>query len=186
MPCFQRTFFARKGEQMFCVGDSVIYPTHGLAEIEAIEEKNVLGSKTFFYVLRVQNKDMSVLVPTGNEEKIGLRAIIEPEEVPHIVTILRERPSAQTTYWHQRYSENYQKMKTGSIFETAKVFRDLLIIKREKKLSVKETRMMENAKELIISEIAYALACSKDDAEKMVLNAIETNPNVRFPQPHFQ
>ncbi|MBN2385033.1 CarD family transcriptional regulator [bacterium] len=167
---------------MFCVGDSVIYPTHGLAEVEAIEEKNVLGSKTFFYVLRVQNKEMSVLVPTGNEEKIGLRAIIDASEIPGIISIMKEPPSAQTTYWHQRYSENYQKMKTGSIFETAKVFRDLIIIKREKKLSVKETRMMENAKELIISEIAYALACAKEEAERMVLAAIETNPSLKLTQ----
>jgi len=164
---------------MFSVGESVIYPTHGLAEVEAIEERNVLGNRTYFYVLRIQNKDMSVLVPTGNEERIGLRAIIDPLQVPTIFEILKEEPSSQTTYWHQRYSENYQKMKTGSIFETARVFRDLILIKKEKKLSVKETRMMENAKELIISEIAFALACRLQEAEKMVTGAIEENPFVK-------
>ncbi|MFC1848813.1 CarD family transcriptional regulator [candidate division CSSED10-310 bacterium] len=161
---------------MFCIGDSVIYPTHGLAEVEAIEEKSVLGNRTHFYVLRVQNKDMSVLVPTGNEEKIGLRAIIKPEKVPDILEILKEKPSEQTAYWHQRYSENYQKMKTGSIFETAKVFRDLIIIKKEKKLSVKETRMMENAKELLTSEMAFSLDCSCMKVEHMISIAIEENP----------
>lgn len=161
---------------MFCIGDNVIYPTHGLAEVEAIEEKNVLGNQTFFYVLRVQNKDMSVLVPTGNEEKIGLRSIVVPEDVPKIMDILRDEPSAQTTYWHQRYSENYQKMKTGSIFETAKVFRDLILIKKEKKLSVKETRMMENARELLISEIAYSINCSPEEVDRSLTEAIQSNP----------
>lgn len=161
---------------MFCVGDSVIYPTHGLAEIEAIEEKDVLGNLTNFYVLRVQNKDMSVLVPTGNEEKIGLRSIVSADCVPQIIEILKEQPSEQTMYWHQRYSDNYQKMKTGSIYETAKVFRDLIIIKREKKLSVKETRMMENARDLLISEIAYSLCCDRHEIENMITEAIDGNP----------
>lgn len=109
-----------------------------------------------FYVLRILKKNMFVRVPMANEEKVGLRQVIDPEEVPRVFQILRQKAERRHSQWHHRYSENFEKMKTGSIFSTAEVVRDLNALRRRKHLAIKESRMMEDARGLIVSEIAFA------------------------------
>ncbi len=140
---------------MFNIGDSVIYPAHGIAQVEAIERRKLAGDEVDFYVLRIIKKNMSVRVPTSNEDKVGLRRVIQPEEVGRVFEILEGRAVRKYTQWHHRYSENFEKLKTGSIFSTAEVVRDLSALKRKKNLAIKESRMMDDARGLIVSEIAF-------------------------------
>lgn len=141
---------------MFQVGDSVIYPAHGIAEVKAIERRRLGGEEVDFYVLKILKKNMSVRVPTANEQKVGLRAVIRPEEIASVYKILQSQAQRKHMQWHHRYSENFEKLKTGSIFSTAEVVRDLNALKRRKHLAIKESRMMDDARSLIVSEIAFA------------------------------
>ncbi len=158
---------------MFKVGDSLVYPTQGLAKVEAIEEKQIAGSPRRVYVLKMLSRNMSVMVPTDNAKKIGLRNIIDPCEVDKVLEVLASEPvEHKSSYWHHRYNDNYQKLKTGCIYQTAEVIRDLNSLRERKKLAVKETRMIDNAKQLIISEIAYARESEQDKAQLMVEEAL--------------
>jgi CarD family transcriptional regulator len=154
---------------MFNVGDSLVYPTQGLAKVEAIEIKEIMGKPAQFYVLRMINRNMSVMVPTDNAEKIGLRTIIVSPDVDKVLEVLSSDPvEHKSSYWHHRYNDNYQKLKSGCIFQTAEVIRDLNSLRERKKLAVKETRMIDNAKQLLVNEIAYARSIEVDDAQGLV------------------
>ncbi len=153
---------------MFKVGDSVVYPAHGLAQIDSIESKKIGGQEEDFYILKILKKNLSVMVPTKNEEKIGLRSVIREKDVEKVFRILSQPADAKHTQWHHRYGDNIEKLKSGSIFQAAEVVRDLAALNRRKNLAIKETRMMENARSLIISEIAYAISAKEREVEDWV------------------
>ena len=162
---------------MFKVGESLVYPTQGLAVVEAIETKEIMGSPQKFYVLRMINRNMSVLVPTDNAEKIGLRTIIVKAEVDKVLEVLSSDPvEHKSSYWHHRYNDNYQKLKSGCIFQTAEVIRDLNSLRERKKLAVKETRMIDNAKQLLVNEIAYARKIEVEEAQALVDSSLTHQP----------
>ncbi len=141
---------------MFSVGDRVVYPMHGAGVIEAIEEREVLGQRDNYYIMRLQVGDMKVMVPRGNALEVGLRPIIGSEEVPKVYEVLGAEKTAMSQNWNRRYRANMEKMKTGDIFSVAEVVRNLGIRDREKGLSTGERRMLENAKQILTSEMAMA------------------------------
>jgi CarD family transcriptional regulator len=157
---------------MYNVGDLLIYPTQGLAEVQAIEMRVVEGKQSDFYVLRIVAKNLAIMVPTANETKIGLRHIIRSEDLPKVRKILTQKSTAHYTQWHHRYSDNFDKLKSGSIFQTAEVVRDLVELRKKKNLAIKETRMMDNARQLLIMEIATVRNISEKEATDWVDEAL--------------
>ncbi len=142
---------------MFSVGDVAVYPAHGVGVIEAEETKVIGGVEKTFYVMRILDNDMTVLIPKDNINRIGLRNIISQEEVDKVYDILREKEvSFNHQTWNRRYREYMEKIKSGSIFELAQVLRDLHLISHDKQLSFGERRMMDTAKNLLVKELALA------------------------------
>ncbi|MFH2123304.1 MAG: CarD family transcriptional regulator [Pseudomonadota bacterium] len=157
---------------MFIAGDMAVYPAHGVGVIESIETQTVAGMDHSFYVMKIIENDMKIMIPTGNSDNVGLRAIINKNEVEKVMVILRERDisiSAQT--WNRRYRDYMEKIKTGSIFEVAIVLRDLFLLSVDKELSYGERKMMDTAKNLLVKEISLARdmdeAKTADQIEKM-------------------
>ncbi len=149
---------------MFSVGDMAVYPAHGVGVIEAEETKVIGGVEKTFYVMRILDNNMTVLIPKDNINRIGLRNIISPQEVEKVYGILREKEvnfNHQT--WNRRYREYMEKIKSGSIFELAHVLRDLHLISNDKQLSFGERRMLETAKNLLVKELS--LAENKEEQE---------------------
>ncbi len=106
---------------MFIVGDLLIYPTQGLAEVQGIESKSIGGSDVDFYILRIVAKSLAIMVPTANEQKIGLRRIVERDQLEKVWEILSQYSETHYSQWHHRYTDNYEKLKSGSILSTAEV-----------------------------------------------------------------
>lgn len=134
-----------------------VYPAHGVGVIEAIETQTIGGVDQSFYVMRILDNDMTIMIPTANSENVGLRAIISSDEVEDVLDILMERDikiSAQT--WNRRYRDYMEKIKTGSVFEVAAVLRDLYLLSDDKELSYGERKMMDTAKSLLVKEISLA------------------------------
>lgn len=149
---------------MFKVGDLAVYPAHGVGIIEAIENKEILEKKHQCYVMRIVDNGMTIIIPTSNTEAIGLREIIDPEEIPKIFEILKERNvEIDTQTWNRRYREYSEKIKTGSVYEIAEVMRDLILLKYDKDLSFGERKMLDMAKHLLVKEIS--IAKNSDEAE---------------------
>ncbi|MCR4420319.1 MAG: CarD family transcriptional regulator [Clostridia bacterium] len=154
---------------MFKVGDRVVYPMHGAGIIEAIEEKEILGQKRQYYVMHLPMGDIKLMIPTDNVEETGLREVISQEEVPKVLRILRERKVSMCSNWNRRYRANLEKIKSGNIYEVAEVVRNLVLRERERGLSSGERRMLDSARQILISELVLA----QGKAEEEVANLLD-------------
>src|SRR5574337_1383901 len=141
---------------MYRTGTKVLYPTHGVGWIEAIEKKEVAGGVEPFYVVRIIGNGMTILVPTKNAQRVGLREVIEPSEIPKVLAILQKNDLEISSNWNRRFKDNLERIRTGSVFEVALVLRRLVVLQQERSLSFGEKTMLENVRRLIISEIAHA------------------------------
>ncbi len=152
---------------MFQVGHLAVYPAHGVGIIERIESQEISGCKQDFYVMRILDNDMIIMIPTSNVDNVGLREIIAKTELPKLFTILKKRDvilNNQT--WNRRYRDYMDKIKTGSVFEVAEVYRDLLILRLEKELSFGERKMLDTARTLLVKEISLAKDIKESQVEK--------------------
>jgi CarD family transcriptional regulator len=138
---------------LFSVGDRVVYPMHGAGIIEAIEEKEILGSRKKYYVMKIPMGEMKVLIPTDNILQVGLRGVIEKEEVPKVFVVLKGDQPELSSNWNRRYRNHLEKIKSGDIYEVAEVVRNLMLRDREKGLSTGESKMLETARQILISEL---------------------------------
>ena len=155
---------------MFKIGDKAVYPAHGVGVIESIENKEISGAEHTFYMLRILNNDMTIMIPVKNIDAVGLREVISTEDVPKIYEILKERDvTIETQAWNRRYREYMDKIKTGSVFEVAAVLRDLSLLKMDKDLSYGERRILETARSLLVKELAIA----ENAPEERILQDIE-------------
>ena len=144
-------------KQQFSVGDKAVYPVHGVAEVVALEQRDIGGSKTPVYILKILDTGMKIMVPKANAGSVGLRDLITSKQVKEVLTILRARDIPRDTQtWNRRYREYMEKIKTGSVFEIAEVLRDLQRLKGDKELSFGERKMLDTARTLLIKEIAVA------------------------------
>jgi CarD family transcriptional regulator len=151
---------------MFQIGAMAVYPAHGVGVIESIQEREVAGLLQSFYIMRLIDTDMIIMIPTSNALNIGLRTVIDIKAVAEIFEILRERPTRlnQQT-WNRRYRDYMDKIKTGSLFRVAEVLRDLTLLKLEKELSFGERKMLDTAKNLLVKELSLVNNKEEDEIE---------------------
>jgi CarD family transcriptional regulator len=151
---------------MFQIGAMAVYPAHGVGVIESIQEREVAGFLQNFYIMRLLDTDMIIMIPTSNALNIGLRTVIDSQAVAEIFEILQERPTRlnQQT-WNRRYRDYMDKIKTGSLFRVAEVLRDLTLLKLEKELSFGERKMLDTAKNLLVKELSLVNNKEEDEIE---------------------
>ena len=153
-------------EPTFRVGDLAVYPAHGVAQIVGIETREISGNKQTFYILKILENGMKIMIPTRNAGAVGLRELIRADEVDEVFAILKSREVAvEGQTWNRRYREYMEKIKTGSVFEIAEVLRDLYLLKGDKDLSFGERKMLDTARSLLIKELSLAKECSEEDIE---------------------
>ncbi len=153
---------------MFKVGDLAVYPAHGVGVIERIENRKISGCQEDFFVMRILENNMIIMIPSSNAENVGLRQIINRSEVLKVYSILKERDmsvdSSQT--WNRRYRDYMDKIKSGSVFEIAEVYRDLSTVQKDKELSFGERKMLDTARSLLVKEISLAKNMKEEDVER--------------------
>lgn len=152
--------------QTFRVGDKAVYPGQGVGEVLGIEHKEIAGQRQSFYVLKILENNMKIMIPINKVGSVGLRDIIGEEEVAEVYSILKTKAVAvDSTTWNRRYREYMEKIKTGSVFEIAAVLRDLYLLKYDKDLSFGERKMLDTARSLLVKELAIAKAVTEDQIE---------------------
>jgi CarD family transcriptional regulator len=159
---------------MFNVGDHIVYPMHGAGVIDAIEEKNILGEKQAYYILKMPG-EVKVMVPTSKAEEIGVRGIVDKQSADKVFEILEEDKTEMSSNWNKRYRDNMDKMKSGDIYEVADVVRNLSFKQKEKGLSTGEKKMLSNAKQILVSELVLAENSSIEEVEGMIDNKINSS-----------
>jgi CarD family transcriptional regulator len=164
---------ARKSKmRTFQVGDLAVYPAHGVGEIIAIESRVVNGEKHDFYIMKVVENGMTIMIPTNNVDSVGLRDVIPKNEIPKVYAVMQSKKeaNADNQTWNRRYREYMDKIKTGSLYDVAEVFRDLFLLKLTKDLSFGERKLYDTAQILLVKELSTA----KKINEEAVLTEIES------------
>jgi CarD family transcriptional regulator len=157
--------------RLFTVGDLAVYPAHGVGRIEALESRVINGEEQKFYIMRILENNMVIMIPMQNVDSVGLREVICEKDVSSVYAILGEKeipPDNQT--WNRRYRDYMDKIKTGSLYEVAGVFRDLYLLKSQKDLSFGERKLLDTAQTLLLKELSIARATTEDN----ILSEIES------------
>ncbi len=153
----------------FDIGDKAVYPAHGVGVIERIDNKEISGTVLSFYVMRILDTDMTVMIPQNNIANAGLREIISHHQVSKVFKIFEDQEVIiDTTTWNRRYREYMEKIKTGSVYEIAQVMRDLYVLKKTKTLSFGERKMLDTARSLLVKELAIAKSVTEEEIEKKI------------------
>ncbi len=146
------------------IGDKAVYPGHGVGEIISIEIKKIEGQELSFYIMKIIDSDLKIMIPTSNPKSAGIRDLIEEEKIPKVYDILKEQDvRIDNVAWNKRFKDYNEKLKSGSLFEIAEVLRDLFVLKKRKELSFGEKRMYEMAINLLSQEISIVRSLEKDD-----------------------
>ena len=147
----------------FKIGEKAVYPAHGVAEVLGVESKEISGARQTFYILRILETGMRIMVPTKNVDTVGLRGVISSQEADEVYKILKSKEiSVEGQTWNRRHREYMEKIKTGSVFEIAEVLRDLCVLRLTKELSFGERKMLDTARSLLIKELAIAKGVGED------------------------
>ncbi|MEZ4552011.1 MAG: CarD family transcriptional regulator [Desulfobacterales bacterium] len=161
----------------FQVGDLAVYPAHGVGRIESIESRTINGEKHDFYILKILENSMVIMIPTWNVDSVGLRNIINADQVPEIYDVLKTKKDDifDNQTWNRRYKEYMDKLKTGSLFDVAEVFRDLFLLKLVKDLSFGERKLLDTARSLLLRELCTAKKAKEDIVWAEIETLFETS-----------
>lgn len=154
---------------MYQIGEKIVYPMHGAGVVQAIEEKEVMGEKQSYYVLKIPTTEMKLMVPVEKAESIGVRPVIAPSDIEKLFNKVKGEDEEESGNWNKRYRENLSKIKTGNIVEVAKVVKSLAHREMDKPLSTCEKKMLTNARHILVSELVLAT----DDKEEVVEKEID-------------
>ncbi len=157
---------------MFQIGDKVAYPMHGAGIVENIEDKYILGENRSYYIIRILHGNMQVMVPVKGSAGVGLRSIVGPDEIREVFNVLGSASTPMDDNWNRRNRDNMSKLKTGDLREVAEVVRNLVRSDRVKKLSTGEKKLLNNAKQILSSEMTLTNGITQEEALMMIDEAI--------------
>jgi CarD family transcriptional regulator len=152
----------------FRVGDKVVYPHHGAAIIQGLEEKELYGEKKQYFVLRLAYGDLTLMVPADNTEEVGIRDVIARKELDKVFKVLKAKECRMPSNWSRRFKTHVEKLRSGDIYQVAEVVRNLARRENEKGLSAGEKRMLSRARQILVSEVTFAADVNEEEAEKML------------------
>lgn len=165
---------AQRSITVFSVDQLVVYPAQGVGKVERIESRDIAGTTTDFFIVRILSNNVTLMVPVANAGNVGLRALCSESQGLAIIESLKDR-SDFTGYtgqnWNRRYREYSEKLKSGDLADVAYVLKELLLIGQNKELSFGERRLLEQATNLLTLELALALGREQDDV-KAVINEL--------------
>ncbi len=156
----------------FSIGDKVIYPNQGIGVVEDIQKEKYFGQEFRIYHLRIVANDSKIMVPSSNAEEIGIRRLISLDTIGEVYDFMRSGAVEVSMNWKGRYKEHVNLMKTGSILDMAVVLKSLYYLNLVKPLSFREKKMMEKAKELLVTEISEVMDSTSEDIESKLLDGL--------------
>lgn len=169
------------GNGSFHIGDKVVYPNHGVGVIEQISSRTIGENVQKFYLLTIKSSSLKVMVPFHNVDAVGMRRVVKNNEIQKIVDFLADGNADSSTDWKDRFRENSERMRTGSLFEVAAVMKGLIVLNQAKPISSREKKMLERARYLLVSELAMAKSCEEPEIEALLTTAL-AKCNLPFPE----
>ena len=163
---------ATQSQMMFDVGDKVVYPHHGAAIVERREIKEAFGEKREYLVMRLACGDLTLMVPLENISEVGIREVINDEEVAEVFAVLGKKEARMPINWSRCYKNHVEKLKSGDIYQVAEVVRNLSIKDKDKGLSTGEKSMLNRARQILRSELIFAIGADESEVVAQLNSAL--------------
>lgn len=161
---------------MFSIGDLVVHPMHGAGVIDAIVREKINGSTQDYYVFKMPVGGLLLKIPTANSQNIGIRSIVGLEEAEDVMRAIPSLEIEETVNWNKRYRENMVRLKSGDLYEVARVIKALMHRDSQRGLSTGERKMLHNAKQIFISELVLSERAAYEEVEHRVNGAMMQAP----------
>lgn len=168
------------GNANFNIGEKVVYPNHGVGVIEQISNRTIGQTVEKFYLLHIKSSSLKVMVPFQNAHVVGMRRVIKQSEIEKLIEFLQDGECENNAAWKDRFRENSDRMRTGSLLDVASVMKSLLVLDEDKPLSFREKKMLGRCRYLIVSELAMARGCEESEVEGLLTEAL-SKCKLRFP-----
>ncbi len=166
----------------FQIGEKVVYPNQGIGTVENISTRTFGVQKERFYLLRLSYSSLTVMIPFSHAQEIGLRKVTRNGEVARVLSFLAEGTCIRKCDWKDRFKENSDKMRNGSLLETAEVLKTLLILQTEKVLSFREKKMLDRARHMLITELTISRSLCECDVVTLLQKALQ-KASLTLPEP---
>ncbi len=150
------------------IGDKIVYPMHGAGVVEAIEEREIMGEKQTYYIMRIPIGDMRVMIPTRNAKEVGLRDVIDEKEADNVIASFKACQPEMDSNWNKRYRENAERIKSGNIYEVVRVVKNLMYRDKSRGLSTGDRKMLNGAKQILVSELVVAKSIKQSEVENIM------------------
>jgi CarD family transcriptional regulator len=157
---------------MYNIGDMIAHPLHGAGVIDSIQSREINGCVREYYVLKIPVGGMEIMIPTETSERIGVRPIIGRDEAESLMDSIPEIDFEITANWSRRYRENMERIKSGNLFEVARVVKSLTARDTERGLSAGDRKMLVSAKQILISEMVLSARLSYEEVETRINEAL--------------
>jgi len=165
----------------FHIGDKVVYPNHGVGVIEQIGSRSIGPNVERYYLLHIKASSLKVMVPCHNAASVGMRRVVRNGEIQKVLDLLSISENGANGDWKDRFKENSERMRTGSLMEVAGVMKSLIALHQAKPLSFREKKMLERARYLLVSELALARNCDETEVEALLTLTL-AKCKLRFPE----
>jgi CarD family transcriptional regulator len=152
------------GDALFQIGDKIVYPMHGAGVIEAVEEKEILGVKQYYYVLHITVGNMQVMIPVRKASDAGIRLIVDVMVIDDILSNVATEEFDPSLSWNKRQRVYMDKMRTGNIHDGVEVIRDIAFRSKNKNLSSGEKGVWTLASQIFISEMVLVKGITENQA----------------------
>jgi CarD family transcriptional regulator len=166
----------------FQIGEKVVYPNHGVATVENISSRAFAGNFERFYLLRLAYTSLTVMVPFSHAEDLRLRRVTRNGELARVLEFLGETKRRRHQDWKDRFRENTEKMKNGSLLEIAEVMKSLLISQTQKPLSFREKKMLDRARHMLVSELSTSRGWPESETIRILEQALN-KAQLHLPEP---
>lgn len=159
---------------MYNIGDRIVYPMHGAGVIESIEEREILGNVHQYYIVRMPVAgEMTLMLPLDKCNEIGVRDVISKDEASKVLETFRTVEIESDSNWNKRHRENMAKIKSGDIYQVLGVVKELMYRDKKKGLSTSERKMLNSAKQIVVSELVLSSVADKDDIESIIADTVD-------------
>ena len=158
------------------VGETLVYPHHGAVTITDISTRSIKGVDTKLMTLRVHTSELTIQLPVDNVDLVGVRDVIDAEGVAAVHRVLQDEFIEEPGNWSRRYKANQEKMASGSVYRVSEVVRDLWRRDQSKGVSAGEKRMLEKARQVLVSELALAEGVSDEAASERLYEVLKAVP----------
>ncbi|WP_191562491.1 CarD family transcriptional regulator [Metabacillus idriensis] len=156
---------------LFKIGDKIMYPMHGAGVIESIKEMEIQGKKQDYFVIKLSIADLQIMIPHQKLNKLGIRAVEDRLKLEEVLVVFHDGETDELLPWKERYKTNMEKIKSGEIQQGAEVVRDLMRKSNEKTLNTSEKQMLNNARNIFISELILIEGCTENQANEMLITS---------------